>query len=72
VNVLRSDPDVALVNRNTLGDCNVDVSVAGLPCGIEGVVAADDVLRDDFLASSASPSGSDVGGDGFGVFETPS
>jgi hypothetical protein len=72
VNVLRSDPDVALVNRNALGDCDVDVSVAGSPCGIEEVEAADDVLRDDFLAPSVSPSGAEVGGDGVGVFETPS
>jgi hypothetical protein len=70
VNVRRSDPDVALVKRNALGDCDVDVSAAGSPCGIEEVAAAADVLGDDFLAPSVSAFG--FGGDGVGVFETPS
>jgi hypothetical protein len=64
VRVRTSALDVVFVNRNALGDCSVDALLLGFPCGIDGVEAGDDALRDDVLAApSTSPFGADAVGE---------
>jgi hypothetical protein len=60
VKVRRSGLDVVFVNRNAFGDCSVEARLLGFPCGIDGVEAGNDALRDDVLAA---PSTSAFGGD---------